>query len=42
MLPLLTLFTFDEALLASTTAYIGSIFTDAVLLITLAIGIPLA
>ena len=28
--------------LASITAYIGDIFTDAVLLITLAIGIPLA
>jgi len=42
VLPLLTLFSLPENIVASTTAYIGDIFTDAVLLITLAIGIPLA
>lgn len=39
---MLTLFTFDAAALASTTAYIGEIFTDVQLLVILAMGIPLA
>jgi len=38
----LTLFTFDVSDLASTTAYIGEVFTDAKVLIYLAIGLPLA
>jgi len=42
MLPILTLFTFNADSLASTTAYIGGMFTDLSLLIYLAIGIPLA
>ena len=39
---MLTLFTFTADDLATTTAYIGDIFTDAKLLIILAMGIPLA
>ncbi|GAI02613.1 unnamed protein product [marine sediment metagenome] len=42
MLPMLTLFTFSTSSLAETTAYIGTVFTDAKVLILLAIGIPLA
>lgn len=38
----LTLFTLPEGVVASTTAYIGDVFTDAKVLIYLAIGIPLA
>ena len=40
--PFLTLFTFSADDLATTTAYIGEIFTDAKVLIYLAMGIPLA
>jgi len=39
---MLTLFTFTADDLATTTAYIGEIFTDMSVLIYLAIGIPLA
>ena len=41
MLSLLTLFTLPEGALASTTAYIGDLITDAGAFIWLAIGIPL-
>ena len=39
---MLTLFTLPADTVSSTTAYIGDIFTDASLLIYMAIGIPLA
>jgi hypothetical protein len=39
---MLTLFTLPEDAIASSTAYIGDIFTDTGALIWLAIGIPLA
>ena len=39
---MLTLFSFDANSLASTTAYIGIVFSDAGLVVALAIGIPLA
>ena len=42
MLPIFTLFSFPDNIVTSTTAYIGDVFTDASVLIYLAIGIPLA
>jgi len=39
---LLTLFTLPDGFLASMMDYVGAIFTDAKLLIILALGIPLA
>lgn len=42
MLPLFTLFTLPENALASTTAYIGEVITDAWVFVGLAIGVPLA
>jgi hypothetical protein len=38
----LTLFTIDADFIASTTAYIGSTFTDLKLLVALVVGLPLA
>jgi len=38
----LTLFTLPEGMIASTTAYIGEVFTDSSVLIYLALGLPLA
>jgi hypothetical protein len=39
---MLTLFTLPENVIATTTAYIGDLFTSAGALVWLAIGIPLA
>lgn len=41
MFPLLTLFTLPDTAIASTTAYIGDLFTDLGVFVWLAIGIPL-
>jgi len=42
MLPILTLFTLPADMVTSTLAYIGDVFTDAKLLIYMALGLPLA
>jgi len=42
MLPLLSLIAIDEGMVASTTAYVGELFTDVKLLVILVIGLPLA
>lgn len=39
---MISLFTLPDTAIASTTAYIGSLFTDLGVFIWLAIGIPLA
>lgn len=39
---MLTIITIPEGFVASTTGYIGSLFTDLSLLIVLVIGLPLA
>lgn len=41
MFPLFTLFTLPGEAIASTTAYIGTLFTDLSVFIWLAIGLPL-
>jgi hypothetical protein len=41
MIPLLTLFTLPTEALASTTAYIGDVFSGVGALLWLAIGVPL-
>lgn len=42
MLPLLTLITLPADFMATTTAYIGTLFTDVWVVVALVVGLPLA